>query len=178
MLSVERCKVLYDRGVMPECIFFFRPSKTPNEKGVFSQWYMSNFSDGVRTYSSAEQYMMAQKAFIMGDTETFKMIMEEHDPSKLKKYGRLVKNFNEKVWNDEKYGVVVRASILKFSSPELKPFLIHTGHKILVEASPYDAIWGIKMAENDVRVSNPYNWNGQNLLGQALMDARAILSVI
>ncbi|MDN5480552.1 MAG: NADAR family protein, partial [Chryseobacterium sp.] len=41
-----------------------------------------------------------------------------------------------------------------------------------VEASPYDTIWGIGMLETDSRAKNPANWDGENLLGFALMEVR------
>ena len=52
------------------------------------------------------------------------------------------------------------------------------GNKILVEASPYDGIWGIKMAETDKMAQNPLKWNGFNLLGFALMEVRDVLSEV
>jgi hypothetical protein len=48
---------------------------------------------------------------------------------------------------------------------ELKQFLLSTKRKILVEASPYDQIWGIGMTGDDVDAINPIKWRGQNLLG-------------
>jgi ribA/ribD-fused uncharacterized protein len=45
---------------------------------------------------------------------------------------------------------------LKFSQNEkFKEFLLSTNDKILVEASPYDTIWGIGMLETDPRAQNP-----------------------
>ena len=54
----------------------------------------------------------------------------------------------------------------------LKNYLLKTGDKILVEASPYDDIWGIKMRKEDKGVTNPNNWKGTNLLGFVLMQVR------
>ncbi|HIR94499.1 MAG TPA: DUF1768 domain-containing protein [Candidatus Coprenecus stercorigallinarum] len=48
--------------------------------------------------------------------------------------------------------------------------------KILVEASPYDTVWGIGMKEDDPDCRNPRLWKGENLLGFALMDVREKLS--
>lgn len=45
-----------------------------------------------------------------------------------------------------------------------------------MEASPYDAIWGIKMAADDKNIENPLMWKGENLLGFALMEVRDMLS--
>jgi ribA/ribD-fused uncharacterized protein len=62
---------------------------------------------------------------------------------------------------------------LKFSQNEkFKEFLLSTNDKILVEASPYDTIWGIGMLETDPRAQNPSQWDGENLLGFALMEVR------
>ena len=64
-------------------------------------------------------------------------------------------------------------NLLKFSQNQnFKDFLLSTGDKILVEASPYDRIWGIGMLETDNRAENPLLWNGENLLGFALMEVR------
>ena len=55
---------------------------------------------------------------------------------------------------------------------DLKKFLLATGDSVLVEASSYDAIWGIKMVSNDENTTNPLKWRGSNLLGFALMEVR------
>ncbi len=55
---------------------------------------------------------------------------------------------------------------------ELLDFLLSTGNKILVEASPYDTIWGVGMEEANPQINNPFLWKGQNLLGFALIEVR------
>ena len=47
-----------------------------------------------------------------------------------------------------------------------------TGDSVLVEASPYDAIWGIRLAASSPEAQDPMKWRGQNLLGFALMEVR------
>lgn len=156
-------------------IFFWRQTEM---YGVFSQWYMSDFSDGEKIYNCAEQYMMYHKSIIMGDFETAELILKEKNQKRIKDLGRCVKNFNEQLWNDNKYDVVLRASLLKFgTNEELKKILLGT-NEILVEASPYDDIWGIKMGVDDKNIMNPNCWKGENLLGFALMEARYILKAI
>jgi ribA/ribD-fused uncharacterized protein len=51
-----------------------------------------------------------------------------------------------------------------------------TGEQVLVEASPRDRIWGIGLAADDPRAADPATWRGLNLLGFALMQARAELA--
>jgi hypothetical protein len=64
----------------------------------------------------------------------------------------------------------------KFGQHEsLKTFLLQTGDRILVEASPFDHIWGIGMAASHPDAEKPENWRGLNLLGFALMEVRSRL---
>lgn len=61
----------------------------------------------------------------------------------------------------------------KFSqNRDLREFLLSTGDSVLVEASPYDAIWGIRLSANSLEAQDPMKWRGQNLLGFALMEVR------
>jgi ribA/ribD-fused uncharacterized protein len=55
---------------------------------------------------------------------------------------------------------------------QLKKYLIWTGDKILVEASPYDTIWGIGLKATDERATDITQWRGENLLGFSLMIVR------
>lgn len=140
--------------------------------GPFSQWYSSKFTvDGV-VYNTAEQYMMAMKADYFGDKETLEKIMKSKDPSQQKALGRMVSNFNAEAWNAVSRGFVYKANKAKFSDPTLKRMLLSTGNKEIVEASPYDRIWGIGLGENDPRRFDKTKWYGTNWLGEVLMKVR------
>lgn len=142
-------------------------------KGPFSQWYPSLFVVQGITYHCAEQYMMAQKALLFNDQETYTKIMNEKSPRLIKDYGRQVKSFDEVIWEKHRFTIVLTASIAKFKqNKDLKEILLSTGLATLVEASPYDDIWGIKLSEEDPRALDRSQWDGLNLLGQALTLAR------
>jgi ribA/ribD-fused uncharacterized protein len=68
---------------------------------------------------------------------------------------------------------VFKGNYAKFSqNDELSDELLATGNKILVEASPYDTIWGIGMGEKEPGINDPANWKGLNLLGWSIMLVR------
>lgn len=142
-----------------------------------SQWWPSPFVvDGV-SYATAEHWMMAAKARIFGDAAAELRALEAPNPALAKKAGRLVRGFDEPVWERERFAVVVEGSVHKFAAhPALRAFLLGTGERVLVEASPMDRVWGIGLAADDERASDPRHWRGTNLLGFALMAARERLA--
>lgn len=159
-------------NIMTKYIFFWGHRPAPLDVHVFSQWYPSKFmdSDG-REYNCCEQYMMYKKALLFGDNDTAKQILATTNPQQIKQLGRQVKHFDENVWNEVKFDIVVEGNTYKFSQNEnLKKILMKTNKKIIVEASPYDAIWGIGFAEKDA-IKNEHKW-GENLLGKAIMKVR------
>ena len=106
-------------------------------------------------------------------------ILNNNNPKDIKAYGRKVSNFNEKVWDENKEQIVLKGNILKFSqNSPLKDYLLNTKEKILVEASPYDKVWGIGMKEDSPGITGINNWKGLNLLGFALMETRERLENI
>ena len=103
-------------------------------------------------------------------------ILQADTPKKAKDLGRKVKNFDNETWFANAKSIVTRGfSINSHSTKEIKLFLLATKEKILVEASPYDKIWGIGLAEPVAKRTPPENWPGTNYLGQCLMEVRQIL---
>lgn len=84
--------------------------------------------------------------------------------------------FDEAIWLEKRYELVKAGNIHKFGQhAKLKDFLLSTADRVLVEASPTDAIWGIGLPSHASEVENPYHWRGLNLLGFALMETRDYL---
>ncbi|MFD0725296.1 NADAR family protein [Lysobacter brunescens] len=145
----------------------------------FSQWYPSPFTvDGVR-YATAEHWMMAGKARLFGDESALAKVLANDDPGAAKAAGRGVRHFDEARWSAHRFDLVVEGNLAKFSQhPDLRRFLLSTGDRVLVEASPVDPIWGIGLAAADPRATEPAQWTGLNLLGFALMVVRERLAAI
>lgn len=166
----------YPKGNKYNFLFFWghTPAKTGViDKSCLSQWWMQNFTVDGMSYVCAEQYMMAEKARLFNDALMLEKIMQAKHPKEMKAYGRKVKNFNAEVWDAACYEIVLKGSLAKFGGNEdLLQFLLSTHNRILVEASPYDKIWGIGMRESDPDTPNPLKWRGRNLLGFALTEAR------
>ncbi|MEV1062087.1 NADAR family protein [Streptomyces sp. NPDC050263] len=138
-----------------------------------SQWWPSPFVVESVAYATAEHWMMAQKARLFEDAEAEQRALAAGHPSQAKKAGRLVRGFDEAVWERERLRIVVEGSVHKFASdPALRSFLLGTGDRVLVEASPVDRVWGIGLSATDEAATTPEHWRGQNLLGFALMQAR------
>ncbi len=166
----------YNRGNRVKFIHFWshRPKKRDSVgKHCFSQWYPSPFKIDNIVYHTAESYMMAEKARLFGDTEALGEIIRAEDPGKAKHLGRTIENFSENLWKEKRFDIVVAGNMAKFSqNSELGEFLLNTGSRVLVEASPRDRIWGIGLAEDDPGAGNPNLWKGLNLLGFGLMEVR------
>jgi len=142
--------------------------------GPFSQWHPSTFVvDGI-SYCHAEQFMMAKKAQLFKDQATLAKIMAATNPKDQKKLGREVVNFDAKKWDEVKLSVVYIGNYHKFTqNPTLKKELLLTKETTMVEASPYDCIWGVGLAPDDKRANNRNEWRGQNYLGRVLDAVRA-----
>jgi ribA/ribD-fused uncharacterized protein len=164
----EELQQLVESGGRVKYLFFWghRPQRDGSiGPGCLSQWWPAEFTvDGV-TYPSAEHYMMAGKARLFGDLGAVERILAARTPAEAKNLGREVQ------------GIVVAGSTAKFGQdPGLRAYLVGTGQRVLVEASPLDRVWGIGLAADDPRAADPAGWRGLNLLGFALMEARATLS--
>ena len=142
-------------------------------KSCFSQWFTKEFKYEGIIYPTAEHWMMAEKARLFKDEKVLSKILNSSSAPEVKKFGRQINNFDSSIWDANKFEIVKKGNYLKFSQNEdLLAFLLSTNNRVLVEASPYDTIWGIGMSANDDNVQYPSQWKGENLLGYALMEVR------
>lgn len=148
-----------------------------SSKSPFSQHHLVNFTvktdEGEYTYNSAEQFMMAAKACLFQDDETWLKIMNEGRPQYQKKLGRLVKGYDDAKWDSIAKEVVYTGNYYKFTqNPELKLILLATEGTTLVESSPVDQKWGIGLSASDPRALDRTRWLGTNWLGEILTTLR------
>ncbi|GAB9462779.1 hypothetical protein Gpo141_00000262 [Globisporangium polare] len=163
--------------------------------GCLSNFHPCRFQDedGQKFFSS-EQFFMKKKqeTFDPENEELALAILKAKSPPVAKKLGRQVQNYDDRVWGEKRFGFMVEALKLKFSSDEqLRDTLLATEHKSLYEASRSDAIWGIGVSVEKIqetfRESSRFremgdldeetraNWFGSNLLGKALLETRSWL---
>ncbi len=144
--------------------------------GPYSQWEYSPMVIDGKEYLTAEHYMMYRKALCFGDIESIDLIMSTPSPNDAKQVGRRVKNYDDRIWSDVRYDIVVKGNYHKFTqNEEFKKILLSTDDAVIVEASPHDTIWGIGLGEESKKCLDPLKWCGQNLLGFAIMDVREII---
>lgn len=162
-------------------VFFWghRSKRADAEIGAecFSQWFDVGFTlDGAR-YATAEHWMMAEKARLFGDAERLGRILQAKSPGEAKALGREVLGFEQSIWQAARETIVLRGNLAKFSqNAALSTYLLGTGERVLVEASPRDAVWGAGLTRDCSDAERPENWPGLNLLGFALMRVRAALA--
>ena len=175
MKNINELKEQTQKGKKFKYLFFWghrQKSEQVIDKSCFSQWFPKGFSIDKIYYETAEHYMMAEKARLFDDSMVDE-ILKAKSTKEVKALGRRVKNFDENIWNKVSFDVVVKGNMAKFSQhQDLKQFLLSTSSRVIVEASPYDKVWGIGMLADNEMATNPLKWKGLNKLGFALMFVR------
>ena len=178
--SMPELRALAAAGARVTYQFFWGHQPQPDGSigsGCLSQWWPAPFVvDGIR-YATAEHYMMVGKARLFGDESTAAQMLAAPHPGAVKALGRQVRDFDQATWDAHCFELVVAGNVAKFGQhPDLGQYLSRTGNRVLVEASPVDRVWGIGLSATDPRAHDPARWRGRNLLGFALMHARAQLA--
>jgi len=145
---------------------------------VFSNFYYSPFKHEGHLFKWSEQAIMYRKAKFFGADNIAKQILLAQTPKQCKDLGRSREiPFKDFEWIEVRETIYKEVLLDKFSSSDiLMSQLLYTMNKTLVEASPFDGIWGIKMGVNDPNIENPSMWRGLNLLGKVLMEVREKLN--
>ena len=115
-----------------------------------------------RTYATVEHYFQACKATSLED---HLQVANASDAKAAKRAGRVVRLRDD--WEEIKYDVMVTALREKFAAEPYRSKLLRTGASFIAEDSPYDFEWGVRDRDG--------GYNGQNLLGRALMQVRTEL---
>ncbi|ACU71836.1 conserved hypothetical protein [Catenulispora acidiphila DSM 44928] len=156
-------------------LFFGHRARIPGvvDEACLSQWWPAEFRIGSITYFTAEHWMMVSKAQLFGDSDAWARVLSTRDPAVAKRAGRNACDFDETTWAAVRFGLVVAGNYAKFAqNSDLRAFLAGTAGEVLVEASPYDRVWGVGLAASHRDVRDPAAWPGLNLLGFALMRVR------
>lgn len=113
---------------------------------------------------------------LFGDVSVAARVLAAASPAEAKALGRLVAGYDDAAWVASRLSIVVEGNLAKFGQDDaLRSYLVSTGSRVLVEASPQDRVWGIGLTATDPRASDPASWLGLNLLGEALMEVRSRL---
>ena len=157
------------------------------ENRMLSQWYQGKpITINGRTYVTAEQYMMSEKALLFNDTQSYEKIMAATDPAICKQLGRGVKNFDSGKWESAFREIIFHGNLAKLQSDiEIVDALLETGNSILVEASPLDDKYGAGISSKNLLNDDgtlkvmPWDWHkkdstkqAENHLGFVLMGVR------
>lgn len=151
-------------------ICFHNPDE---QNGYLSNWYLSDFIVDKIKFTSMEQYMMYSKAVLFNDNEIAEEILSTSDVGKIKALGRAVNNYNDIIWNGIRQIIIYEGLLEKFrQNNELKELLLATKDHVLAECAVQDKIWGIGLSMKDDARLDMNKWQGQNLLGFAIMRVR------
>jgi len=125
----------------------------------------------------SEKAIMLCKASLMGDQETFNKILSAKTPADAKKLGRKISPFDDNLWKNNVCQIAKTIVTCKFASVQgLADELLSTGDALIAEATTNDKFWGIGLNTQDPDVAYPEKWQGNNILGWALMEARKNLN--
>ena len=157
-------------------VYFWKPrpkTKRVIDEACCCQWWFSNFTFRGMRHATAEHAMMYTKAKMFDDQQAMDAIREERQPHAVKAIGRQVLGFDGAKWDAESYELVRDINLEKYRQDKRLLDWLKTLPKntVFVEASPFDRIWGIGLADDGTTdLSNIANWQGMNKLGFAITE--------
>ncbi|WP_246414918.1 NADAR family protein [Listeria farberi] len=143
------------------------------ENCCFSHYWMDEFSVSTQKYCCMEQFMIEQKAELFNDTTIKQKVLETNSLEQIQALDKQAQPFDKKIWDKFKYAIALQGNWNKFNQKRiLREFLLSTGDTLLVGTSLDDSIWGIQLSADSPDAQDLMKWQGQNLLGFALMEVR------
>lgn len=127
--NIKQLRERWQSGERFEFFLFYghKPPVSGVDASCLSQWFVQEFSIDGQQYPTAEHWMMAEKARLFGDAEMLQAILACDSPRDAKAYGRKVKRFDAKTWDEHKFEIVVLGNVAKFDqNPTLRQFLVET----------------------------------------------------
>lgn len=128
-------------------------------------------------YSCSEQFLMATKAKMFEEEELAVKILATENPVEQKSLGKRVERspkFDLQTWQETGPPMMEKALLAKFEqNPRLKRALEATRGKIILEANPSDAFWGVGMSLRDRNLLVESAWiHSDNKMGLILQSVR------
>jgi ribA/ribD-fused uncharacterized protein len=157
-----------------------------------SNWFFAPFFVRGLRFPTNEHFIMYCKARLFGDTDAAAAILGDDvaarrllsgtsrlwladrpadDPARAKALGRAVRGYTEPMWAAKRRFYAKTGARAKFTQhPPVCATFLETAGTLLVEASPYDRLWGVGLAASDPRILDRAAWRGSNLLGYVLTE--------
>ena len=123
-------------------------------------------------YICNEQYIVAEKARMFGDSHAFTQVLAMTDPVKMKQLGNNISNYNHRIWKQSSVHIVAKCNEVKYAShPEAMKVLLSTGKRQIGEATESKE-WGIGLSIYSDECLECSSWIGSNKMGEILMKIR------
>ena len=146
--------------------FFF------GQQSFLSNFHPAPFEDEGRSFSCSEQFYLYHKSMHFDDDSTALAILRTKDPHQMKRLSHRIRNFDSSKWSRHARPVMEKACLLKFSQNTLLADKLLLTQGSLVEANRNDKFFSCGLGLSDPNVIEESRWEGQNILGQILVDLR------
>lgn len=152
---------------------FFYVEWPSNFKATSFEW--EAFGEKHKFFCTEQAFMWAKAKYFGDNYIASKILEEKFDPMTCKSLGRVVSNYDDKMWSLVRYSFMHDVNYEKYKQDlTLRKKLLDPQFdgKTFVEASPTDRIWGVGLAQTDPLIEDESNWHGQNLLGKVITQVR------
>lgn len=148
----------------------------------FPNSILDGIPDNVVVHSGEHLFHALKAVFFLKNVAAARNILKASTAKTAKELGNEARHIDpDWIWDDAHWlelapGLMYITLYFKFrDTPGLSAQLLATGDMELVEASPFDRVWGIGLAALDPLAEDRTKWRGQNLLGVNLMNIRTQL---